>query len=282
MYGTFGEIVFTGLLSPRDFSTSLRAAYARHELIDGKPRLQRTGTDLEEISITFLFHASFCNPQAQLNALERMLRAGEIAPLTFGDGAYYGRFVLEEYSTNITQQQANGAIIAAEVSASLVEVANSDDAQARSSSLGFAVSNALPTTANFRTVLDGDAQTVGAAITATIAESTAVTSLVREAEFDSSLTASNLARADSVVQGQQTTLAGIQDAINQSASPIYAAASDLRLGLSAINGAVSTLQTALSTLDLSATLAAMPDYQLGMTELRTLSTKIAVLQATRT
>jgi hypothetical protein len=64
MFITLGTIGFGKLLGPSGFEGKLAISYAEHQVIEGKPLLQYTGDGLGEISLSFLFHADFCDPQA--------------------------------------------------------------------------------------------------------------------------------------------------------------------------------------------------------------------------
>lgn len=122
---TFGPVVFEVSSSRvRTFKTLKRhgkAVFARHDVIGGKPLLQFTGLDLEEISFTIRLDVSFgLNPVREINALRAMRDAGKEHPLLVG-GENFGSFVLEGFDEDWQKTDQKGRLLVAEVSLSLVE-----------------------------------------------------------------------------------------------------------------------------------------------------------------
>jgi len=122
MYAQLGEIEFQRLKGFSELSDTSEASYAEHELIGGKPRLQRTGSALREVNITLQFHASFCNPTLQHRALEAYLESGETLPLLYGNGRFEGNFVLQSIGRTVTQADARGNFLALSCELVLKEV----------------------------------------------------------------------------------------------------------------------------------------------------------------
>lgn len=99
------------------------ASYAEHEIINGKPRLQKTGDALKEISLSIKFNANFCNPSQELAALDAAKGSGEILALLLGDGNYIGDFVIVSTASTIDTAFANGTPIQITVSLTIKEFA---------------------------------------------------------------------------------------------------------------------------------------------------------------
>lgn len=123
MYAQLGTTIFDGLKGFASFDKSVEASLVEHALIDGKPRLQKTGTALDTIEFSMLLHDEFCVPETEISTLEAACAAGEVLPLLKGTGELVGNFVLRSVRHTVTQTAADGKIIECEVSVSLVEQA---------------------------------------------------------------------------------------------------------------------------------------------------------------
>ena len=103
VFATLGDALFSPRLSPSGLDVQQGAAYAEHALFARAPRLQYTGRELDTLSLTFDLHFSFCTPVEEKKKLETMLREHQAHPLVFGDGSWWGYFVLERLSTTLEQ-----------------------------------------------------------------------------------------------------------------------------------------------------------------------------------
>lgn len=121
MFAQLGKIKFTPILSFSSFGHEKSIVLPEHALIGGKPKLQRTGTNLDTISIAVHFHVSFCNPTEQIMALNNAMLAGDILPLIWGSGAVEGDFVIKSTSKELVTSDEKGNVLEANLSVSLVE-----------------------------------------------------------------------------------------------------------------------------------------------------------------
>jgi phage protein U len=94
------------------------AVYAEHEVIGGKSRLQKTGDDLKELSLSLKLRANYCNPSQELALLDDYKTKGEILPLLLGNGNYVGDFVVTSTSNTVDECFADGTPI--QITANLV------------------------------------------------------------------------------------------------------------------------------------------------------------------
>ena len=118
MFALLGDIKFD-LVTYFDGLTSRRGVkYARQEVIAGKPRLQRVGTDLDELKIDLSFHDYYCDPVAELKRIDAAIAEGQALPLIWGDGIVEGVFVVE--SREVTHQTASKAGRVSALTATLV------------------------------------------------------------------------------------------------------------------------------------------------------------------
>jgi phage protein U len=122
MYCQLGDILFEGLKGFEAWSVEgNEASYGEHALIDGKPRLQKTGDTLQELNLTFRLHAKFCNPKQELAKLDKAKTEGEILPLLMGDGTYVSDYVIISAPYTVDHALADGTIVQATVNLSLKE-----------------------------------------------------------------------------------------------------------------------------------------------------------------
>lgn len=121
MFAQLGKIQFDVLKTFSDFTEKASAVYAEHVLLDGKPRLQRTGSSLNEISLSMMFHNAFCNPKSEIESLKTARDNGEVLPLLWGNGEVEGDFVITDLEIVREEAGPEGSIVAAGVSLQLKE-----------------------------------------------------------------------------------------------------------------------------------------------------------------
>lgn len=126
MYCQLGNIVFENLKTFGSYSRSGSVTYPEHSLIDAKPRLQRTGSGLDEITLSIRFHVSFCNPGDELDALTRARDEGEVLSLLWGNGTLAGNFVITTMSHEIEDADAQGNVFSYSVNLTLKEFVTPD------------------------------------------------------------------------------------------------------------------------------------------------------------
>ena len=108
VFATLGDVLFAPRLSPSGLDVQQGAAFAEHALFSRAPRLQYTGRELDVLNLVFDLHFSFCTPAEEKKKLETMLRGNQAHPLVFGDGSWWGYFVLERLSTTFEQCSPSG------------------------------------------------------------------------------------------------------------------------------------------------------------------------------
>lgn len=122
MFLQLGNIIFKGLLSPNSFSAEGdEATYAEYALIGGKPRMAKTGDELEVLTFEIKLHAEFCNPEEQINALKTAKVNGTILPLLMGNGKYRGDYVIISNPYTIDQALSDGTVVRATVNLTIKE-----------------------------------------------------------------------------------------------------------------------------------------------------------------
>ncbi len=103
LFAAFGDVTFSPKLSPASFETQQGAVFAEHALVQRAPRIQFVGRELDAITLGMDLHFSFCTPSEERDKLVKLMRAHEAHPLTFGDGTWWGWFVIERLTTTLEQ-----------------------------------------------------------------------------------------------------------------------------------------------------------------------------------
>ncbi len=117
-----GNKVFEGVYAPAAMSYSGNEAnLAQYALINSKPRLQFTGTTLEEVAIGLKLRADFCNPDQEIKDFDAWKNTGEILPLLLGNGEYVNDYVIQSIGKEITQTFNDGTIVEVDITISLLE-----------------------------------------------------------------------------------------------------------------------------------------------------------------
>lgn len=121
MFAQLGNNIFTVPFGINNYSKSDNTTYAQHDILGGKPVLQPTANELEEITIEISLHAEFCNVAQTIASLKSSKDAFEVLPLLFGDGRYVGDYVIETIEENYDETFDDGTPIRATVNLSLKE-----------------------------------------------------------------------------------------------------------------------------------------------------------------
>ncbi|HZP45359.1 MAG TPA: phage tail protein [Candidatus Binataceae bacterium] len=121
MFGTLGEIVFTTISGPDSFESVQRWQYAEHPVIEDAPRIQWTGNGLQRLVIGMMFHQSFTDPVAQLNALMAAASDHQARALVFANGTHQGYFVIAGLRTVQKLMSDAGDPVCIKVSVELTE-----------------------------------------------------------------------------------------------------------------------------------------------------------------
>lgn len=121
MFAILGEVEFDLITYFDGLETRFGAEYAEHALIARKPRLQFVGDKLDEVKIDLVFHASYCDPEAELVRLRNALASHAALSLVLGNGDYKGRFVIADLTAIGRHTDTAGTLLAVEASVELRE-----------------------------------------------------------------------------------------------------------------------------------------------------------------
>ncbi|WP_029009396.1 phage tail protein [Azospirillum halopraeferens] len=103
------------------FSVTDGWQYPDHDVVETKPKLQWTGTQLRSASIGLCFHMRWCDPAAEMAALHGLGGAVRAWPLMRGTGAWLGRFVVTNLSETDRWTTPDGAPLWVEADLKLTE-----------------------------------------------------------------------------------------------------------------------------------------------------------------
>jgi phage protein U len=131
MFAVLGSITFQTMGSPSAFESALAFDYAKHKVVEARPRLQWIANDLEEITLDVLFHAAFCQPTAQMDALLAAANAHQAMALVFGNGVHAGYFVITNVTKTLQQLTAKGSYVSVQAKITLQEWALGADTDAK-------------------------------------------------------------------------------------------------------------------------------------------------------
>lgn len=129
MYAQLGSFVFQNLFAPTEYGRNSQAVYAMHPLIDGKPRSQKTGDDLDEISLSVRLHMNFCKPKEQLDAMRQAKENGDVLTFIYGNGDVVGEFYITQIQDFIEFADPQGNMLSLLVNISLKEYVVDDKLQ---------------------------------------------------------------------------------------------------------------------------------------------------------
>jgi phage protein U len=283
MYSQLGDIRFQGLFGPDIFKGKRSQALAQHALIDGKPKLQKLGDNLEEIQLDIQLHSRFCNPETEISKLHAMCADGQILPLITGTGELVGNFTIAEVGRSYNHLDPRGRIIWARVGINLIEVADEglDIPAMAAKAAAFAISRNEPVL-----VPAGSVPLQGRGITAmaSLGDASALSNSARVNLQSASVTPTReaslmeqareqLMAVQTSLQKFETQLQGIQDQV-----------ANFTQIQSNIASAVSQAQSAVDAIDsdnLSGALTATQTLQGGMSNLTGACSGVAVLTAIR-
>lgn len=121
MYAQLGNIRFEGLKGFSNFSHERGVNYAQHDRINGKPRLQSVGDNLDSISFGMYLHSEFTNPENDIETLRVAMQNREVLPLILGNGRVLGTFVIPNFSQVNSFTDPLGNLIEATLNVELLE-----------------------------------------------------------------------------------------------------------------------------------------------------------------
>jgi phage protein U len=121
MHALLGDISFNLITHFEDINETFSSNFAEHALIEGKPRLQWVGDNLDEINWHMVLHAGFCKPAMEMLKIKAAIARHEALPLIFANGDYKGYFVPTDVRAATKQLMRDGTLIWVEADLTLRE-----------------------------------------------------------------------------------------------------------------------------------------------------------------
>ena len=252
MYAQLGDIKFEALKGLDSLSGKEESSLAEHQLIDGRPHLQKTGDKLNEVAIGIRINAQFANPETELQQLRDYKESGSILALITGTGRSLGTFVIKDFDYQVEQHTTKGEWVSVLINVNLVEYYDTDklkSSQEAAKQAGFANIDRVPpiTTATIPMqsqsgLIMADAQKINSGASAT-------SSLLDKAKTFSNQANTWMDKANSQVSGMQSSLTAMEAKLN-AATQVGGSAQALLDRVAGLRSTMTTLAGHLTNHDL--------------------------------
>jgi phage protein U len=244
MFGTFGDITFDILTAPQSFSIKKETEFAEHARINNKPKLQKTGEKLDDLSIQLQFHKAFCTPESEVAKFENLRKSATINSFLLGTGEFIGSFVISAINKTITDAFDNGALLCVTLDVTFKEAVSSSpltDMATAAVASAFAVSadTPLPTVPSSSIEASPAAQILESVSAATIGTQLANTEIAKAAK-----SVDYIERASSTIA---KATQGVTDALNK-VDTVLSGAAALQQMASGLGAAVTAAKANATTL----------------------------------
>lgn len=117
-YATFGKTKFELLTSFASFNETHNTQVAEHKVLRGRPKLQIMNKDLRTLEVSAKLYSELGGDKVYQDLLNSMHKP---EMLMFGNGDYWGYWILENLSTNVIFQTADGRTLGREISLKFIE-----------------------------------------------------------------------------------------------------------------------------------------------------------------
>lgn len=283
MYAQLGDIVFEGLKGLTGLRTRKTSSLAQHAVIDGKPKLQKTGDNLDEVSLEMTFHSSFCTPETEISRLDSAISNGEILPLITGTGEALGNFVIAERSNSVQHTFKDGAIILARVSVTLIESASTDvlgSAIAAAKATAFSNGGNNPNTVPFTTSVQSMGLKATNALGSASSFQSSGTQNLTLANASAPVQANELRKAKKAFEGVNKSIEDFEGAFSQVQS-VIANAEQIEAAAKVAKTYTQNILTAIEDGDVTSAVSSNRDLRNGLGNLGLLSSELVTLTAIR-
>lgn len=116
-----GRVRFDTLQAPQAWEEKLKFSFVEHQVVEGRPVLQKMGEDLQEITLDIHLLANIEDVDSRLRQFKEMLRAGAAQSLVLANGDFLGDFVMTELVIKRKVSFADGKLWEAEATIGLKE-----------------------------------------------------------------------------------------------------------------------------------------------------------------
>lgn len=133
VYGVYfclvGDLELALASTPDKWTEKGSHELTEHKVMNGRPKLQSCGNELNELSLDFVLHAETSDIGKIYNSLWASKEAGEALSIVMGDGEYLGEYCIAEMSFDRKATFPNGTTLCAQVSVTFKEYVESDAIQ---------------------------------------------------------------------------------------------------------------------------------------------------------
>jgi phage protein U len=283
MYAQLGNIIFSGLKGFDALSSKRETNFAKNEVIEGKPRLQKVGTNLEEVQLSIQFHASFCVPETEIAALEAIREAAEIVPLIGGSGEFWGNFVVQSITKDVLELGSQGNIKIAILNVSLLECEVADalaaaGLTAKFAGIGNAANAALKVVNAAR--IQSEAASIAKPVTRAKALATTVGNQITKAKAVASQATHYAKRAQDGLKEMRGALTEANTALTE-AKEVYQSTVRMKGAFTDTQAAISATIVALEAGNIDKALTANQSLQLAVSRTSSACSEVTNITATR-
>lgn len=240
-----GDYVFEGMKLPLSWGITSATNYAQIPIVGGKPLVQKVGEKLIEQELSVYLSDTFCDPVAELTALQLYRRNGNVLQLTGGDGQNYGRYVITDIAHIVEQADNTGYISAISASIKLLEY-NATSSTVSVTGLALKRNKLTPITPKTPSVFQ--AADLHARITQGVQQSASVSSTAKASKV-------KYAKIKALCTSAKASLQAANDKV-QDTKKIIARATQLQDSIQAANNALEDVKAAADIQDLNDLLAA--------------------------
>ncbi|MBF0802899.1 MULTISPECIES: phage tail protein [unclassified Neisseria] len=123
MYAMLGGVRFEPLTGFTSLEAEHSATFAKHDVLQGRPRLQAVGNELSTLRFSLKLHWLLGNPDAAYQGLLAAKESQQAQALVYGSGRFAGWFVIERLTERTLVQDGKGRTAARELDVELTEFA---------------------------------------------------------------------------------------------------------------------------------------------------------------
>lgn len=251
MYAQLGEIQFDGLIGFDSLDQASSANFAEHAVIQGKPRLQKVGDNLDEVKASFSLHSRFCVPEDEIAKLRTAMNDGEVLPFVTGAGDVIGSFVITDLAVKPDQTDKDGKYISVSVDVTLKEfydpaLAKRKEKEAKAS--GFAAAQNEPVISVAPIPPQSLTASSAADIAGCITDAASVEGEIGKIS-DNPADESAFQRCESALSSMKDKTDSAIEKLNQMTGDLYTNTRDLVSDLTDMIGTIEDLQTAVGLRD---------------------------------
>jgi len=229
MYAQLGNIIFEGPKSFGSYQSTKQTNIVEHGLIDGKPRLQKIGVNLDQLNIGIQLHQRFCDVASEIEALEIASKNAEVLPLLDGSGLFIGNFVIKSVDKTYDHTDPQGVPVLAQLTLSLIEHAHTVTAS-QAQQDAFAAEENNPELVKDVPRTQGETASINKSVTEAKAQASSVQSDVDKAK-------ANADQATEIFKQTENRLKKINNAANDVEQKLYAAKNTYQSAERIINAA---------------------------------------------